>query len=87
MKPSELKGRSSVNQNIEMVRTTSKVKITSANLNLQPVKETISEFSPNSRDISRPQRLEGESDEEYKKRVRDTLLEVMTLLEKLIDNE
>lgn len=85
MKPSELQGRSSVSLNSERVRTTIKVKITSANLNLQPIKETISDRKQTKPNISKPQQLEGESDDEYKKRVRNTLLEVMTLLEKLID--
>ncbi|MCE7735891.1 MAG: hypothetical protein GPJ54_13500 [Candidatus Heimdallarchaeota archaeon] len=87
MKPSELKGRSSVNLSSELVRTTSKVKITSANLKLQPVKETIGDRKQTRHKLSKPQQLEGESDEEYKKRVRNTLLEVMMLLEKLIDDE
>lgn len=87
LKPSELQGRSAINSQLETVRTTSKVKITSANLNLQPIKETASEVKQNRKNIAKPQRLEGETDEAYKRRVRDTLLEVMTLLEKLIDDE
>ncbi|MHA2029279.1 MAG: hypothetical protein ACW99A_13040 [Candidatus Kariarchaeaceae archaeon] len=69
------------------VRTTSKVKITSANLQLQPINETVHDIDLNSTSMDKPQRLEGETDEEYKKRVTDTLLEVMSLLEELIDKE
>ncbi|OLS28766.1 MAG: hypothetical protein HeimC2_04960 [Candidatus Heimdallarchaeota archaeon LC_2] len=84
VKPSELKGLSSLNSQLSIKRTTTKVKITPANLNLEPLKETLNGNSLNKNRIN-PQRLEGETDDEYKNRVRDTLLEVMSLLEKLIE--
>lgn len=84
IKPSELNGSSAINSQLSVKRTTSKVKITPANLNLEPLKETLNGNLSNKNRVN-PQRLEGETDEEYKNRVRDTLLEVMSLLEKLIE--
>ena len=84
VRPSKLKGESAVNSQVSIKRTTTKVKITPANLNLEPLKETLSGNSMDKNSVN-PQRLDGETDEEYKNRVRNTLLEVMSLLEKLIE--
>ena len=83
VRPSKLMGTSAVNSQVSK-RTTAKVKITPANLNLEPLKETLNGNSLSKNSVN-PQRLEGETDEEYKSRVRNTLLEVMSLLEKLIE--
>lgn len=87
VKPSELRGGSAVNPKILPKQVTPKVVITHANQNLTPMRESPSKIGQlNNTKLGKPVRRQGETEEEYKIRVRDTLLEVMTLLEKLVED-
>lgn len=86
IKPSQLAGSSAVNPNFK-AHSTSKVTIEPARHRLQPIQTKISQIDNKigNKSVKPPARLDGETEEQYKLRVRDTLLEVMSLLEKLME--
>lgn len=85
VRPSQLRGGSSIGQN-QPKKETPKVVITQARQNLTPIRETPTSSVLKKGELAKPVRREGETDEEYRNRVRDTLMEVMSLLEKLVED-
>jgi hypothetical protein len=93
VKPSSLKGGSAVNPKFDsaqqqvLLEQKSKTKTSLRTQKVTPIHKKVQQIQTDAASISINSHLKSddESEEEYKMRVRDTLLEVMNLLEKLIE--
>jgi hypothetical protein len=93
VKPSSLKGGSAVNPKFDsaqqqvLLEQKSKTKTSLESQKITPLQKKVQQIQKDTVSVSINSHLKSddESEEEYKLRVRDTLLEVMSLLEKLIE--